>query len=377
MVWIPPNLTLLNNVDTTQNITHISLCAGYGGIDLGLRAAIPSLRTIAFSEIEAYPCANLVSKIEEGLLDEAPIWTDLKTFPWESFRGKVDILSGGFPCQPFSCAGRRKGSDDPRHLFPHILKGIRATRVPLVFLENVDGIVSSKLGEGWSDEPGTPVLLHVLRELEREGYHCTWGTFSASEVGASHQRRRIFILACSGVFQEHTSSLRLQRCLPFSRTEGSSPTEGTGSWPARPNEQQYGWEAPRVLAQSNYRNGWKSASSDEERKSGSAGNSEGSMANSNDIRAQRVNGDFNSERQTIDQAKRQNCIPVQDKSKAKPKMGRAAYGLTSRVGAHKLQETCDSWVDEIRILGNGVVPQTATLAFTTLFQELTQPPNLT
>ena len=74
-------------MDTTKTITHISLCAGYAGIDLGLSRAIAGLHTIAFSEIEAFACANLVSKMEAGLLDAAPIWSDLKTFPFSDFHG--------------------------------------------------------------------------------------------------------------------------------------------------------------------------------------------------------------------------------------------------------------------------------------------------
>ena len=66
-------------MDTTQTITHVSLCAGYGGIDLGLKRAIPGLRTIAFSEIEAFAVANLVAKMEAGQLDPAPVWTDRKS----------------------------------------------------------------------------------------------------------------------------------------------------------------------------------------------------------------------------------------------------------------------------------------------------------
>ena len=170
-------------MDSAQAFTHISLCAGYGGIDLGLARIIRNLRTIAFSEIEAFPCANLVAKMEAGFLDAAPIWTNLKTFPFSEFRGKVGILSGGFPCQPFSAAGKRGGDEDPRHLFPYILRGI------------TEGIISAKLtGGGWRDPAGTPVLLHVLRELERVGYRATAGVFSSAEVGATHQRKRVFIL---------------------------------------------------------------------------------------------------------------------------------------------------------------------------------------
>lgn len=184
-------------MDTSKTITHISLCSGYAGIDLGLSRIISNFRTIAYSEIEAFACANLVAKMEQGLLDVAPIWTDLKTFPFSEFRGSVDILSGGFPCQPFSAAGRRAGDDDPRHLWPYIVRGIEQLgRPPIVFFENVEGILSSQLSrDTWSDEPGTPVLLHVLRELERLGYQATAGLFSAREIGAPHQRKRLFILA--------------------------------------------------------------------------------------------------------------------------------------------------------------------------------------
>jgi len=169
-------------MDTTQQSTHISLCAGYAGIDLGLKRAIPNLRTVAFSEIEAYACANLVQKMEQGNLDAAPIWTDIKTFPWEAFRDRVGILSGGYPCQPFSAVGRRLGTEDERHLWPFIAKGISIMRPRVCFFENVEGHIS--LG-----------LEQVLEELGSLGYRKTWSIFSASECGAPHERKRIFILA--------------------------------------------------------------------------------------------------------------------------------------------------------------------------------------
>ena len=177
-----------NNVDTTKKITHLSLCSGYEGIGRGLRAVFPNLRDIAYVEREGFPIANLVAKMEEGKLDTAPVFTDVKQFPYGKFRGCVDILSGGFPCQPFSAAGKRQATEDPRHLFPYIADGIRECQPRIVFLENVQGILSCKTADG------EPVLQYVLRELEGLGYKATAGIFSAEEVGATHQRKRLYIL---------------------------------------------------------------------------------------------------------------------------------------------------------------------------------------
>ena len=204
-------------MDTTQTITHVSLCAGYGGIDLGLKRAIPGLRTIAFSEIEAFAVANLVAKMEAGQLDPAPVWTDLKTFPWHQFRGKVDILSTGYPCQPFSAAGLRKGADDQRHLWPAIADGISVLQPTLCFFENVEGHIS--LG-----------LRDVIRDLGSRGYTATWGIFSASEVGAPHQRKRVFILA----YKQHQGSQGwLQRWADSQRDRKSTRLNSSHSQQSR------------------------------------------------------------------------------------------------------------------------------------------------
>ena len=187
------------NVGTTERpVTVISHCYGYGGIDAGLQRVFGSrIVTIAACEIEAFALQNGIAKSEASLLDgSVPFHTNIKSFPFSKFRGLVDIYTAGFPCQPWSGAGARKADKDPRHLFPFIKSGLEQMQPEWVFLENVDGIVSSKLaGDGWNDPKGTPVLLHVLRELERVGYAPEAGVFSASEVGASHQRKRVFILA--------------------------------------------------------------------------------------------------------------------------------------------------------------------------------------
>lgn len=177
------------NVDNPQELACLELCAGYAGISIGVRRVVPALRVVAVSEIEAYASANLVQKMEARLLDPAPNWTNLKTFPYRFFRGKIWLLIAGFPCQPFSHAGKGLSTEDPRHLYPYIAGGISIIRPSVIFLENVEGIISAKCADG------TPVLLYVLRDLESRGYRPTWGIFSASEIRSSHQRKRVFIYA--------------------------------------------------------------------------------------------------------------------------------------------------------------------------------------
>ena len=169
-------------MDITEELpTVIAFCAGYGGIERGLDLCGVEHRVLAYVEIEAYCIANLVAKMEAGELPPAPIFTDLKKFPAEIFRDRVDIITGGYPCQPFSSAGKRLGADDPRHLWPHIRRHIESIRPVRCFFENVEGHIS--LG-----------LSSVISDLEEDGYRTTWGIFSANEVGAPHQRKRVYIM---------------------------------------------------------------------------------------------------------------------------------------------------------------------------------------
>ena len=96
----------------------LSVCSGTGGLDLGLRLAVPCARTVCYLEREAYAAAVLAARMEEEALDAAPIWTDLRTFDGKPWRGVVDCVLGGYPCQPFSFAGKRAGENDERHLWP-------------------------------------------------------------------------------------------------------------------------------------------------------------------------------------------------------------------------------------------------------------------
>ncbi len=177
-------------MDNTEHINTVEWFFGYGGNHIGLKRVLPNLRLIAACEIEAYAVANILSKMETGQLDEAPIWTDCKTFPTEPFKGgRVDLFIASYPCQPFSAAGKRKGADDDRHLWPYVREFVRKTRPGICFFENVEGHVSLGLREVLTD------LVGLGYRVESDSGEPTWGLFSAAEVGAPHQRKRVFILA--------------------------------------------------------------------------------------------------------------------------------------------------------------------------------------
>lgn len=446
-------------MDSTKAVTHIGLCAGYGGIELGLHRAVRGMRTIALCEIEAFAIANLVSKMEAGLMDPAPIWPDLKTFPWAAFRDRVDILTGGYPCQPFSAAGQRRGKDDPRHLWPYIADGIRLLRPRCCFFENVEGHISLGLSD-------------VIEDLAGMGYRTTWGIFSASECGAPHQRKRVFILAIS-------SSLGGAAGLsgPFTGHEGQSgesddgggevmadakhrgffagrdnagqsevsESEHRSAWPSRPGEQQYGWEPPRVVAHSD--TGTRSSKHEQQESSqrgetaeGTATQSVGSSAMADSHRIDRsaqtegrehdrqagpageelgnAEGRQDNGREPGDmegQAAEGGCgddaadgtgeeladtgiigsdgrpdgisgwsresgeageyasgwrSESHGMRQTQPPLGGDPDGPSSGMDYAELCVACDNRTDELRLLGNGVVPATAERAFRTLLREV-------
>lgn len=172
----------MSHVDSSEHINTVEWFFGYGGNHLGLKRVLPNLRLLAACEIEEFAVENILAKMEAGLLEAAPIWSDCKTFPWEPFVDRTHLFVASYPCQPFSAAGKRQGADDERHLWPYVHRWILRARPLLVFLENVEGHIS--LG-----------LSTVISDLEEGGYKTAWGIFSASEVGAPHQRKRVFILA--------------------------------------------------------------------------------------------------------------------------------------------------------------------------------------
>ncbi len=171
-------------MDNTDDITVLSLCTGYGGLELGLHRALGRPLRVVAVEIEAFAAANLVAKAEEGKLAIEALLPDIKTFPAERFSGCFDFILAGYPCQPFSSSGSRRGTKDPRHLWPYIEQHIKAIRPVFCFFENVRG----HLRVGYPD---------VYRSLRNLNYTVEQGIFSAAETGAIHLRERLFILAAN------------------------------------------------------------------------------------------------------------------------------------------------------------------------------------
>ena len=163
----------------TRNV--LSICSGYGGIELGLEM-VERTRTVCYVENEIGAASILAARMEDNTLDSAPVWSNLRSFDPEPWRGKVDIIAGGFPCQPHSVAGNQRGEDDPRELSGEVLRIAAGLGYPTLFLENVPGILRFY----WDN---------IRPELRKMGYEVKEGLFTASETGAPHKRERLFILA--------------------------------------------------------------------------------------------------------------------------------------------------------------------------------------
>ena len=151
---------------------------------MGLMLAEPGFHTRCWVEWEEYPRSVIVAGQRAGYFAPAPIWDDLTTFDARPFAGCIDTLLAGYPCQPFSHAGQRKGTDDERHLWPDVARVARELGPSLewLFLENVAGHLT--LG-----------LEAVLREIRDMDFTPAVGLFTAAETGAPHERERVFIVA--------------------------------------------------------------------------------------------------------------------------------------------------------------------------------------
>ena len=171
-------------------ITYGSLASGIGGLDLAIEANFDA-KMLWKAEYDKY-----ASQVHDKHWPNITNLHDITEVDWESVE-PIDLLTGGYPCQPFSHAGYRKGFDDERNLWPHFAKAIHILRPKYVFLENVSGHLSLGFGQ-------------VLGDLAKEGYDAQWGVFAASSVGAPHTRKRLFIFAWDRSDDEALFALRVR-----------------------------------------------------------------------------------------------------------------------------------------------------------------------
>jgi len=166
---------------------ELSLFSGAGGGLLG--SHLLGWRQVGYVEYDEYCQRVIAARIADGVLPNAPIFSDVRAFLSEgyagSYQGLADVITAGFPCQPFSNAGLRLGADDPRNMWPATIECIRTVRPRFCLLENVPGLLSS----GYF---GT-----VLGDLAQSGYDIRWRVLSAAEMGAPHKRDRLWIVAHS------------------------------------------------------------------------------------------------------------------------------------------------------------------------------------
>ena len=195
-------------------MNELALFAGAGGGILG--GKLLGWRTICAVERDEYAASVLVARQNDGILAPFPVWSDVCTFDGTLWRGRVDVISGGFPCQDISRAGRMAGiSGAQSGLWVEFARIIRETAPRWVFLENTSNITHRGLGT-------------ILRDLASMGYNARWGVLGADACGGAHTRKRMWLVA----------NARGRRCSQASqrqvRTRGHITHHGSG-WEAEPN----------------------------------------------------------------------------------------------------------------------------------------------
>jgi len=207
-------------------LNTIALCAGVGGLDLGVSLAIPHARTVCYVEREAAAAASLAASIAAGWFHPAAVWSDMRTFDGAAWRGCVDLVTSGDPCQGNSVAGKRLGQLDDRWLLDRAIEIFAASGARYFFRENVPGNAAGQLAV-------------AIPALERLGCRVASGIFSSAETGNTMRRERLFILAVRGVAQPGQSG-RGNHAGPADRRAGQSVDARaaglrSGNWPHVPD----------------------------------------------------------------------------------------------------------------------------------------------
>lgn len=294
-----------------MGLTHFSLFTGIGGIDLAAEWA-------GFETVGQVEWADYQTEVLEKHWPNVPRWRDIRDVNKESIKargiGAITVISGGFPCQPFSTAGKRKGKEDDRYLWPEMLRVIQELQPNWVIGENVAGIIDMALDQ-------------VLSDLENQNYETQAFIIPAVSVNAPHRRDRVFILA-------HSNSSRF--------IHRKSKKQSMDSW----NEAQFGFkQSSNDVANTTSERLERNAGTELQRKSNGSSMCSKNVPNTESQRQQRewTKGEQISTiygKQTISMCNSING----DIWATEPLLGRVANGIPNRV-------------DRIKCLGNAVVPQ--------------------
>lgn len=320
---------------------ELALFAGAGGGLLGSELLGWSTRCAV--EIDAYARRVLLARQRDGMLGKFPIWDDVKTFDGRPWRGSIDVVSGGFPCQDISAAGKGAGLTGARSgLFFEMLRIIDEIRPRFIFAEN-------------SPNLRTRGLVTVLKEFDRLGYDARWCVLGAWHAGAPHKRNRMWIVG----HRPHTDGKRTQ--MRF---------ESRGSrWARGENTPIVGHDGEqKSLADADgSRQLCKSGPNRKGRRRFSDGGKEAGSGTPPEILADTVSLGSSRSRQFINavhttpQGKGETNQPILERFhevwKVEPDVGRVANGVASRV-------------DRLKALGNGQVPAVAALAWQILTADL-------
>jgi DNA (cytosine-5)-methyltransferase 1 len=301
---VPNFKNLFYNPLPIGTMNELALFAGAGGGLLGTR--LLGFRPVCAVELDPYRREILLRRQEEGHLEPFPVWDDVRTFCGDYWRARVDVLTAGFPCQPFSVAGQQRAENDPRNMWPDTIRIIREVEPRFCLLENVPGLKAKEYF-------GT-----ILADLAESGYHTRWDCVRASDCGAPHRRDRLWLLADSSPIPIWEQSGGRRRA----KWEGQAQLrlDGEDQNVAHPSSQglEGQWQ------------GTSSASKEESMSSGSGTN----MGYSNQ------EGQLQQERLIKDIRRR---TPNPSWWEIEPDVGRVAHGVARRV-------------DRLGALGDGQVP---------------------